>query len=56
MFSQSKEWEYSNIRSVITEGFDDNDLLLLLCSFILVFNCLLVWPTYEALQSLHEIL
>jgi len=40
----------------MTEGFEEVDLLLLICSLVLVFSCLLVWPTYEALQSLQEIL
>jgi len=40
----------------MTEGLEEVDLLLLICSLVLVFSYRLVCPTYEALQSLHKIL
>jgi len=40
----------------MTEKFADNDFRLYLCLLTRVFNCLFVWPTYEASQSLHLIL
>jgi len=42
--------------SEITEGLEEFNLMLLLCSLILIFNCFFVWPTYEASQFLQEIL
>jgi len=56
MLSQSNECEYFKVCSAITDYFELDDLTLLMCSFMRVLNCLFVWPTYEASQSLQTLI